>query len=84
MIWLPFAAAFSAVNPLVGPAVVAPVFVSPAAATSRVLAVVVATVGVVTLVPDPIVGAGAPSNAVAVATPENSLTFTPPPTCFRN
>jgi hypothetical protein len=72
------AASLNPVNELVGPAVVAPTLVSAAAASIKSLALVVTAVGVVGVVLNPLLAAGATSSALLAATPENSLTFTPP------
>jgi hypothetical protein len=73
MILLLLAASVSAMKEFVGPAVVDATLVSAAAATIKSLALLVTAVGVVG-----VVVAGATSTALDVATPENSLTFTPP------
>jgi hypothetical protein len=72
------AASARATKEFVGPPVVAPTLVSAAPARIKSLAFVVTAVGVVGVVLTPDVLAGATSNAFDVATPENSLTFTPP------
>jgi hypothetical protein len=78
MILLLFATSVSARKELLGPAVVAPTLVSAAAARIKSLALFVTAAGVVGVVLIPVVGAGATSKALDVATPENSLTLTPP------
>jgi len=78
MILFPLTASLNALNELVGPPVVPDTLVSAAAAKIKSLALVVAAVGVVGVVLTPALVAGATSSALLVATPENSLTFTPP------
>jgi hypothetical protein len=78
MILLLLAASLSAMNEFVGPPVVAPTLVSAPAAMIKSFALFVVAVGVVGVVLIPALVAGATSKAPLVATPENSLTFTPP------
>ena len=78
MILLLLAASLNAMNELVGPPVVPDTLVSAAAARIKSLALFVVAVGVVGVVLNPVLVAGATSSALLVTTPENSLTFTPP------
>src|SRR5579872_2157969 len=78
MILLPLAASLNATNEFVGPPVVPDTLVSAAAAKIKSLALLVVAVGVVGVALTPALVAGATSSALLVATPENSLTFTPP------
>ena len=78
IILLVFAASVKAVKELVGPAVVAVTLVSAAAPTIKSLALLVTAAGVIGFVVTPALVGGATSTALEGATPENSLTFTPP------
>jgi hypothetical protein len=78
MILLLFAASLNAMNEFVGPPVVPDTLLSAAAARIKSLALFVVAIGVVGVALTPAVVAGATSSALLAATPENSLTFTPP------
>jgi hypothetical protein len=73
-----WAASVNPVNEFVGPPLVPATLVSAAAPKIKSFAFVVTAVGVVGVVLAPDTPAGATSRAFVLATPENSLTFTPP------